>query len=46
MGFSEHIGAFRGLIEGRLKLGAWKKRLRDDPARIMEAYIAASSGAV
>ena len=43
VGFSDHVGALRGLIEGRLRLGAWKKRLMDDPAQIMPAYLAAAS---
>jgi NAD(P)H-nitrite reductase large subunit len=42
VGFSEHIGALRGLIEGRLRLGAWKQRLLDDPAQIMRAYLSAA----
>ena len=42
VGFSEHVGALRGLIEGRLRLGAWKRRLQDDPSRIMQAYLAAA----
>jgi len=41
VGFSEHLGAIRGLIEGRLRLGSWKQRLLDDPARIMQAYLSA-----
>jgi NAD(P)H-nitrite reductase large subunit len=45
VGFSDHVGALRGLIEGRLRLGRWKKRLMDDPAQIMPAYLAAA-GAV
>ncbi|MBP1637091.1 MAG: FAD-dependent pyridine nucleotide-disulfide oxidoreductase [Acidobacteria bacterium] len=44
VGFSEHIGALRGLIEGRLRLGAWKRRLMEDPSRIMHAYLAAAAG--
>jgi len=39
VGFSEHVGALRGLIEGRLRLGAWKQRLLNDPAQIMKAYL-------
>ena len=45
VGFSEHVGALRGLIEGRLRLGAWKRRLTDDPARIMTAYLSAAGAA-
>jgi NAD(P)H-nitrite reductase large subunit len=40
VGFSEHIGALRGLIEGRLRLGPWQRRLREDPTQIMPAYLA------
>ena len=46
VGFSDHVGALRGLIEGRLRLGAWKQRLLDDPARIMQAYISAAGAGV
>ena len=40
VGFADHVGAFRGLIEGRRKLGAWKQRLMDDPSQVMQAYVA------
>ncbi len=42
VGFSEHIGALRGLIEGRLRLGAWRRKLMDDPTQLMQAYLASS----
>ncbi len=42
VGFSDHIGALRGLIEGRVRLGTWKQRLMDDPTQIMPAYLAAA----
>jgi len=42
VGFSDHIGALRGLIEGRVRLGIWKQRLMDDPTQIMQAYLAAA----
>lgn len=42
VGFADHVGAFRGLIEGRVKLGRWKQRLMDDPTQIMKAYLAAA----
>ncbi len=42
VGFSEHVGAFRGLIEGRVRLGTWKQTLMNDPARIMQAYLSAA----
>jgi NADPH-dependent 2,4-dienoyl-CoA reductase/sulfur reductase-like enzyme len=43
VGLSDHIGALRGLIEGRLRLWAWKRRLMADPSQIMQAYLAAAS---
>jgi len=42
VGFTDHVGAFRGLIEGRLRLGRWKQRLMEDPTLIMQAYLAAA----
>ena len=42
VGFSDHIGALRGLIEGRVRLGIWKQRLLEDPSQIMQAYLAAA----
>jgi NAD(P)H-nitrite reductase large subunit len=46
VGFSDHVGALRGLIEGRLRLGPWKRKLQDDPAQIMPAYLWAARGGV
>jgi len=40
VGFADHVGAFRGLIEGRRRLGPWKRRLMDDPSLVMQAYVA------
>ena len=39
IGLTQHVGVLRGLIQSRIKLGVWKKRLMKDPTRIMEAYI-------
>jgi len=44
VGFTDHVGALRGLIEGRVRLGAWKQRLMADPTLIMQAYLAAAHG--
>jgi NAD(P)H-nitrite reductase large subunit len=44
VGFSEHAGALRGLIEGRRRLGAWKRRLMDDPSQVMAAYVGTAQG--
>jgi NAD(P)H-nitrite reductase large subunit len=42
LGLTEHVGVLRGLIQGRVRLGRWKKRLVADPTRIMEAYLGAT----
>ena len=46
VGFSDHVGALRGLIEGRVRLGVWTQRLMADPTRIMQAYLAAAHSVV
>jgi NADPH-dependent 2,4-dienoyl-CoA reductase/sulfur reductase-like enzyme len=40
LGLTQHIGVLRGLIQSRVKLGQWKDKLKQDPSRIMEAYLA------
>lgn len=40
LGMTEHVGVLRNLVEGRVKLGAWKEELMRDPTRVMEAYLA------
>jgi NAD(P)H-nitrite reductase large subunit len=40
LGHTDHIGAVRGLIQGRVDLGDWKERLMRDPSRVVEAYLA------
>ena len=40
IGYTEHIGAMRGLIVGRHHLGHWKDVLKQNPTRFAEAYIA------
>lgn len=42
IGFTEHVGILRGLIESRVQLGGWKDALLDNPLRLPEAYIASS----
>jgi NAD(P)H-nitrite reductase large subunit len=42
LGLTQHVGVLRGLIQSRTRLGAWKKKLVDDPTRIMEAYLAST----
>jgi NAD(P)H-nitrite reductase large subunit len=41
VGWIEHVGVMRGLVEGEVKLSAeWKQRLMQDPTLLMEAYLA------
>jgi NAD(P)H-nitrite reductase large subunit len=44
VGWTEHVGVMRGLVEGKVKLGAWKDHLKADPTKLMEAYIASAQG--
>ncbi|MCE1203187.1 MAG: FAD-dependent oxidoreductase [Holophagaceae bacterium] len=46
VGFTDHVGALRGLIEGRMRLGVWKQRLMADPTQVMQAYLAAAHSLV
>ncbi|TVT56689.1 MAG: NAD(P)/FAD-dependent oxidoreductase [Sedimenticola thiotaurini] len=39
VGRTAHIGVIRGLIEGRVPLGAWKEKLKMNPYLIMDAYL-------
>ena len=40
IGLTDHVGALRGLIQARTRLGAWKERLLETPTRFVEAFIA------
>lgn len=40
IGWTEHVGVMRGLVEGRVRLGEWRDKLLSDPTRLPEAYIA------
>jgi NADPH-dependent 2,4-dienoyl-CoA reductase/sulfur reductase-like enzyme len=42
LGLTDHVGVLRGLIQSRVRLGAWKDRLLRDPTRVMEAYLAST----
>jgi NAD(P)H-nitrite reductase large subunit len=42
IGWTEHVGVLRGLVEGQVKLGAWKDELKKDPTRLVEAYLGAA----
>jgi NAD(P)H-nitrite reductase large subunit len=45
IGWTDHVGALRGLIQGRVRLGAWKARLLADPTQFMAAYLGAAQKA-
>jgi NAD(P)H-nitrite reductase large subunit len=42
VGLTEHVGVVRGLIQSRVKLGAWKNRLLQNPLALMQAYLASA----
>ena len=44
VGWTEHVGVMRGLVDGQVKLGAWKDVLKKDPTKLMEAYLATAQG--
>ena len=46
LGLTQHVGVLRGLIQSQTRLGPWKERLKKDPMRLMEAYLACSQSQV
>jgi NAD(P)H-nitrite reductase large subunit len=42
VGWTEHVGVMRGLVEGAVRLGPWKEVLKQDPTKLMEAYLASA----
>ena len=38
VGYHEHLGVLRGLIETQIPLGEWKDRLKDSPVNLVDAY--------
>lgn len=40
IGWTNHVGVMRGLVEGQVRLGEWKDVLLKDPTKLMEAYLA------
>ena len=45
VGWTEHVGVMRGLVEGQVHLGPWKDALLQDPTQLMLAYLASAQGA-
>jgi NAD(P)H-nitrite reductase large subunit len=44
VGWTDHVGVMRGLVEGQIHLGAWKDTLKTDPTKLMDAYLACAQG--
>ncbi len=44
VGWTEHVGVMRGLVEGQVHLGEWKDKLKQDPTKLMDAYLASAQG--
>jgi NAD(P)H-nitrite reductase large subunit len=42
VGWTDHVGVMRGLVEGAIRLGPWKDTLTRDPTKLMEAYLASA----
>ena len=42
VGWTDHVGVMRGLVEGAVHLGPWKETLQRDPTKLMEAYLASA----
>ena len=40
LGWNDHVGVMRGLVEGQIHLGQWKDTLMKDPTQLMPAYLA------
>jgi len=40
VGWTDHVGVMRGLVEGKVPLGDWKDKLMEDPTQLMKAYLA------
>ena len=40
IGWTQHVGVMRGLVEGAVPLGEWKDKLLADPTLLVEAYLA------
>jgi len=45
IGWTDHVGVLRGLIQGRVRLGPWKAKLTEDPTNFMAAYLGAAQKA-
>jgi NAD(P)H-nitrite reductase large subunit len=44
VGWTQHVGVMRGLVEGGVRLGPWKDVLKKDPTQLVQAYLACAQG--
>ncbi len=44
VGWTEHVGVMRGLVEGQVHLGEWKDRLMHNPTKLVDAYLDCAQG--
>ncbi len=44
VGWTEHVGVMRGLVEDQVRLGKWKDVLLADPTQLAQAYLASAQG--
>ena len=44
VGWTQHLGVMRGLVEGQVRLGVWKDKLKQDPTLLVDAYLACAQG--
>ena len=42
VGWTQHVGVMRGLVEGQVRLGEWKEKLMADPTQLAQAYLASA----
>ena len=45
IGYTQHVGIMRGLIQSEIPLGKWKNKLLENPLQLMEAYLACTQSA-
>ncbi|NJD34938.1 MAG: NAD(P)/FAD-dependent oxidoreductase [Betaproteobacteria bacterium] len=45
IGWTDHVGALRGLVQTQASLGEWKAHLLADPTQFMAAYLATAQNA-
>ena len=44
VGWTEHLGVLRALVEDQIPLGVWKQRLQQYPTQLVPAYLACAQG--